>query len=303
MDPKERAKILRAIAKEYGASEDVPFDISDFIDPSKKTLLGQALNARNLMEDALAEQVLMNTGIPIPDFKKATIKQKEKFASDIFSEYYPELKNDIRVVPNLTIEDVNNQGVKKLTPVDGIYFAETGKIKLRDTDDIHSLLGTTFHEGAHGYDKHVVNYDGPDDLLYDDFVKNIEDYNTGKTDKKLNPGELYDVLGKGHHAQIPGKRDGKTFGAGALKSYLKSGKFKSLLPGALTAGAAAMAGSASDALADVVVPGGVEGVGEGSDKSLSDTQDRDLELTRDISKNNDTLTQTRLKALQRMLGK
>jgi len=45
---------------------------------------------------------------------------------------------------------------------------------------------------------------------------------------------------------------------------------------------------------------GSEKAGEGSDKMLEDSQERDVELTRDISED-DQLNQTRLRALQRML--
>jgi hypothetical protein len=79
-------------------------------------------------------------------------------------------------------------------------------------------------------------------------------------------------------------------------------RVKSFAGPAVGLGAALTAGSASDAFAEVI-PGGVDDIGKDSDKVLKDSQSRDVELTRDISKDDDTLTQTRLKALQRMLGK
>jgi hypothetical protein len=73
---------------------------------------------------------------------------------------------------------------------------------------------------------------------------------------------------RGHHNRIPDLRPDSVFELGALKSYLKSGKFKGMLPGAVGAGlGAAFAGSASDALADTLIPGGVEAAGSDSDKT------------------------------------
>ena len=73
-------------------------------------------------------------------------------------------------------------------------------------------------------------------------------------------------------------------------------RVKSVLPGVLAGGA----GLAASGLAEAF---DAEEAGRGSDKSMTDSQQRDLELTRDVSKDSDTLTQTRLRALQRMLGK
>jgi hypothetical protein len=80
-----------------------------------------------------------------------------------------------------------------------------------------------------------------------------------------------------------------------LKAKLgKSGGKKLLVP--TISGAAGLAASGLAEAFDA------EDVGEGSDKLLSDSQERDVELSRDTTKD-DKLTQTRLKALQRMLGK
>jgi hypothetical protein len=81
-----------------------------------------------------------------------------------------------------------------------------------------------------------------------------------------------------------------------LKDKLgKSGGKKLLLP--------AISGAAGLAASGLAEAFDAEDVGEGSDKLLSDSQERDVELIRDISKDDDTLTQTRLRALQKMLGK
>lgn len=78
-------------------------------------------------------------------------------------------------------------------------------------------------------------------------------------------------------------------------------KIKSVAGPSVGLGAALMAGSASDALAEVV-PGGVEDVGKGSDKALLEAQERDVELVRDTRKE-DKLSRTKLEALKRMLEK
>jgi hypothetical protein len=300
MDQKEKVKILQAIAKEYGASDEVPFDISDYIDPSEKNVKSKAYQARDLMEEALAEQVMKNTGVPIPDMK-APISKKEDFLNRIAEEIYPEMGSDIKIKPDLTYKGLDKEGKEVVKKAHGLYYPGSAKIQVADSDDLHRLLATSLHEGGHKYDDKWLGKIGTDDVFDEPLREHVKQYNEGKIKQLVKPDEAYEMIARGHHMQIPGKRDGTTFGAGALKSYLKSGKFKSLLPGALTAGAAAMAGSASDALADVVVPGGVEGVGEGSDKLLSDSQERDVELSRDTTKD-DKLTTSRLKALQRMLG-
>ena len=84
----------------------------------------------------------------------------------------------------------------------------------------------------------------------------------------------------------------------------KAGKFaaKAALPvGALGLGAA-LSDSAGDAIADILVPGGVESAGAGSDSVLSPEQQRSVEASRELS-SGEPMNQARLIALQKMLAK
>lgn len=74
---------------------------------------------------------------------------------------------------------------------------------------------------------------------------------------------------------------------------------KLALPAAV-AGSALMSDSASDAIADLVIPGGVESVGLGSDEPLTRPQRRAVEATSELS-DDAPMTRERYQALQRML--
>jgi hypothetical protein len=78
-------------------------------------------------------------------------------------------------------------------------------------------------------------------------------------------------------------------------------KVKSIAP-VVGATGALMAGSASDALADVAVPGGVEAVGQGSDQVLNPEQQQSVEASRQLS-SGEPMNQQRFQALQKMLRK
>lgn len=74
---------------------------------------------------------------------------------------------------------------------------------------------------------------------------------------------------------------------------------KLALPAAI-AGSALMSDSASDAVADMLIPGGVESVGAGSDEPLDRQQRRAVEATSELSQDA-PMTRERYQALQRML--
>lgn len=267
-DLKKKSKMLDALTKEFSARDDVPFNIEDFIDP-KKNILEKAYESRNLYEEALANQILKNTGVPIPDMK-APKSKKEQFVGDILREFYPELSFTPEVRDNLTYEDLDKEGRKVMRKAHGLYFPHNKKVIVNNTDDLLELLATTVHEGAHGYDSQSENYSSKE-LNKKALLDELKKLNEGSRKKPINAEEAYDLLAKGHHLRLPSKRDANTFGAGALKSFLKSGKFKSLIPGAGAAGAA-LAGSADEALADALIPGGLEAVGRGSDKPSQDVK-------------------------------
>jgi hypothetical protein len=284
MDNKQRLEILREIQRR---AKEGDLDTADFIS-EKLGPVKRATSARDLMEESLSDLVLQDTKYKIPG-KGSTKADVTSFLEKVLSEQYPEINPDITI----------KQQLESL----GLYDPSNKKIELL-ADEVkkspQKALATTFHEGAHQFDD--VKFPG-NSVATKELIENRPEL-TEKIKRmglSLDPTEAYEVLGKEHHLPLS-SRSGNTFGLGGLKSYLKSGKFKSVMPGAIGTGvAAAMAGSASDALADVVVPGGVEGVGEGSD-SISSQQDRDMDLIR-ASKEDQTLNTSRLKALQRMLGK
>jgi hypothetical protein len=300
MDSKDRdIKILRAIQKEYSASGDAPFNIDDFISTDVKNLGTKAFEARDLYGESAAENLLRKTGVSVPDWKTASTSEKEKFFGNILAENSPLLKQNVMVDPDLLKYDKNTG---KLVGNLGEYYPGTGLIKVSDKRDLIKSLSDFLHELGHSRDDQIENRIGiTKEIDKTPLYKHVEDLKSGKVKKVMGGEEAYKAASNLHHLKIPGRMK-EFFEKSALDSILKGNKIKSVLPGALTAGAAAMAGSASDALADVVVPGGVEGVGEGSDKLLSDSQERDVELSRDATKD-DKLTTSRLKALQRMLGK
>lgn len=65
-------------------------------------------------------------------------------------------------------------------------------------------------------------------------------------------------------------------------------------------GSAALSDSASDAIMDTLIPGGVSSAGEGSDEPLNRQQRRAVEATSELAKD-EPMTRERLQALQRML--
>jgi hypothetical protein len=237
-----------------------------------------ALVARNLSEEALAREFLKNTGLPVPG-KGASRAQLEDFLSRSLKEIYPEIE------PELRIGGLNDQyGQNRIDISD--YTAK---------QPIETTLGTAFHEGGHAYDKQILGVDGKPISLGD--LRKAK--SSGLNLKQMDPLQVYDeIVGAKHHAKIPNLREG-SYGFGALKSLLKSGTFKGVGPIAATAGAVTAA-SASDALADTLVPGGVESVGQGSDKVLSPEQEQSVEASRQLSSGS-PMNEQRLRALQKMV--
>lgn len=236
-----------------------------------------ALVARNLSEEALAREVLKNTGVPIPG-KGSSRLQVEDFLSRILKERYPEIEPELRIGGN-----ADQYGQNRIDISD--YTAK---------QPIEKTVGTVLHEGGHAYDEKVLGTTGKELDLAD--LRKAKA--SGKNLKQMDPLQVYDeILGAKHHAKIPNLREG-SYGFGALKSLLKSGTFKGIAPvaGALTAA------SASDALADTLVPGGVESVGQGSDQVLSPEQEQSVEASRQLSAG-EPMNQARMQALQRMVNR
>lgn len=79
-----RKKALEDFAK--NVEQGLPF-AEDYIQKSGN-IQSDALKARNLSEEALAQKVLDNTGISIPD-QRSSLSKKEDFLSQVLKERYP----------------------------------------------------------------------------------------------------------------------------------------------------------------------------------------------------------------------
>lgn len=226
-----RKKALEDFAKDV--ERGIPL-AEDYVGKSGD-VLKDALRARNLAEEALAQKVLDNTGIPIPDMT-SSVSKKEDFLNRILQERYPEIKSPIE------LKDMQGNA--------GEYFG--GKVSLNknliNNRDIVKLTSDVLHEGGHGYDdlKKLASFDG------DDFNKELRRLRAEGIDlKNADPAQVYELMAGKHHAKIPKLREG-TFGLGALKSYLKSGTFKGVGPvlaktaGAAAGGMASLAAEAAD---------------------------------------------------------
>lgn len=226
-----RKKALEDFAKDV--ERGVPL-AEDYIGKSGD-VFKDALRARNLAEEALAQKVLDNTGVPIPD-TSSPISKKEDFLNRILQEHYPEIKKPIEL--------------KEMPGNAGEYLG--GKVSLNkdliDKRDIVKLTSDILHEGGHGYDdiKKLASFDG------DDFNKELRRLRAEGFDlKNADPAQVYELMAQKHHAKIPNLREG-TYGLGALKSLLKTGAFKGISPvlikgaGAIAGGAASLAAEASD---------------------------------------------------------
>lgn len=221
-----RRKTLDEFAKQLSQGNPLA---EDFVD-MKKGPMSKALQARDLAEDALANEVLKNTGIPIPDDGASRLK-KEDFLNRLLQERYPELSPNVRL-GNLP-EDVLGQYDQ------GIIDLSKKRSTLENVSDL-------FHEAGHQYDDKILKFDGTPDVEKTQLLKNVPE---GRLLKDVDPIQMNEILNKGHHARIPGLRDADSFGLGALKSYLKSGTFKGVVP-AITKGALAAGGGLASLAAE-----------------------------------------------------
>jgi hypothetical protein len=248
-----RKKALEDFAKDV--ERGIPL-AEDYVGKSSNPL-ADALRARNLSEESLAQKVLDNTGIPIPD-KAASLSRKEDFLNQLLQERYPELKS------NVSFRDMNGSV--------GEY--EGGKIflnkNLANKRDVQQLTSDVLHEGAHQYDdvKKIIP-----SISQDDFNKELRKLKASGFDlKNADPAQVYEMIASKHHAKVPDLREG-TFGLGALKSYLKSGTFKGMAP-VLAKGAAAGAGGLASLAA------------EASDSEEEGSSAEQAALLRDIDQRN-----------------
>lgn len=220
----ERRKALESFAKQM--KEGIPFS-EEFIPDLDSDIHNNALLARNLEEEALANEVLKNTGNKIPA-DNAPKSKREDFLNRMVVERYPEFKD-----PNVRIGDES--------------YYQKGNIFVRDQPDILKQTSDLFHEGGHFYDEDVLKYKGKE--LNNSALRKAKA--SGMDLKSIDPTQAYEILSEGHHAKIPKLRDG-SFGLGALKSYMKDGTFKSVAPmlakgvGAVGGGMLSLASEAAD---------------------------------------------------------
>lgn len=268
-----RRKALEAYSKQVAAGNDDP---SQFINMGRN-LKGQALQSRDLAEDALANEFMKRTDLPVPG-KGATRSQKEDFLNRATKQVYPEFEPDVKL--NRYIDDM------------GSYSPTDGGILVKDNADLKKMLSTTFHEGAHKYDNKVLNFDGTDDFSK---VISPKDLPTGATNlKQLNPSQLNEIIHKGHHAKIPNLRDSDSFGLGALKSMMKSGTFKQVAGALPLVGGVAAAAMSGDASAAVPLLDEAEDVGMSASEEIQMLNDHDARVNYD----NSPAHKARLQALQ-----
>jgi hypothetical protein len=274
---KDRKQALEAFAKQL--KEGLPF--AEGLIDADNDVENNALLARNLSEQTLAHEVMKNTGVPVPG-KGSSTSQKEDFLNRIMKERYPELE------PNIQVKNIDGAA--------GTYgngVIEMDKI-LMDHLPLHKNLATTLHEAGHQYDDQILGFRGKELDL-----KTLRDLKKQGFDlKNADPAQVYELYSKGHHAQIPDLREG-SFGLGALKSYLKSGNFKSLAGpvAGLGLGAAMMP---EDASASDFIPGldQAENAGSAMDDKMMQTEVRALDNYK-----NSPAAQARRDALRRIRGR
>ena len=250
----ERRKVLEAYVKQLQSGNPLA---EDFVNPAK-SVQSQALQARNLAEDALANEVLKNTGVPIPGKGSSQLKQ-EDFLNRILSERYPELSTDVR------LQEMNDLGE---------YTDGKINVSKKIANDPLRSVSTALHEAGHQYDDKILKFDGTDDVSK---LKGKITAPNGRLLTDIDPAEAYEIIAKGHHAEIHKLREG-SFGLGALKSMLKSGNFKSIAGpvAGLGLGAAMMPDEASAA---DFIPGldQAENAGSAMDDKMMQTEVKALQ--------------------------
>jgi hypothetical protein len=210
------------------------------------------LHARDFAGEALADQVLRNTGIPVPGEGSSRAKV-EDFLNQLLKETHPELHD-----PNVNIE--------KMGYANGSYFPGDDKIRLDDDmvkkDGLRKTVATTLHEGAHKFDNKMLDFDGSNSVKYQDLKNNVPN---GRLLSDLDPMHQYDLMSKNHHAKIPNLRDADSFEHGALKSLMKSGTFRQIAGALPLIGGIAAASMSGDASAAVPLLDEADDIGESKD--------------------------------------
>lgn len=262
-----RKDILEKYIKQM--KEGIPF-AEEFIDVDPNDIRNNSLLARNLTEDALAHEVLKNTGVPIPD-KRASRLKKEDFLNRIANEVYPDFSN-----PNIRLGD------------DSSYYK--GKTTVNSQNDLLRNVSDSLHEMGHKYDTEKLKV--PTDEILDE--KSVRKMAKTMNLRDKDPLEVYELISKNHHATIPDIRE-ESYGLSNLKNALKGKPIRSLVGPMLGVGLGLATGS--DAMAAVPILGDSEDVGNADD---------DFEMIGEAQGNNNykdsKARQDRLNALNKLKG-
>jgi hypothetical protein len=264
----DRRKLLEAFSSQLKGGDS---RMDKFIDVSQSDLY-RASDARDLAQEALANEVLKNTGVPIPG-KGSSQSKVEDFYNRIIKERYPELEPDVQL--------------RNLIQEGALGEYGDGKIGVDKQFSKQSLLGsvgTSLHEAGHQYDDQVLGKAG----------KNFQ-LEKFAAPAGADASEIYEKLAKGHHKTIPNLREG-SYGLGALKSMLKSGTFKQVVGAAPLIGGGIAAAVSGDARAAVPFLGDSEDVG------MSGADERAMLNEHDARVNYDK-SAARADALRKLTGK
>ena len=273
-------KIRRQALEKY-ARDVKDYDLSDsgIYLPKRNNIMDQALEARDLAEDALGNEVLKTTGVSIPG-KGATKSQIENFFQDLAKEQYPDL-------PEMKLKIDNVKGLE------GYYDPSSDLIGLDEQvvrKDPAKAVGSFLHEKGHRLDKKLGHTGSPIDNKAFRSIKSKLSVNTDPTD-------IYEMVNEAskHHAKIPG-REG-SYGLSNLKNILKGRALRGLGPLATGVGAAAALSSG-----DVAALSGVENIGEGSTKHLTEKDLQDIDTLKQI-REEDQLKPSSFNKLRNILNK
>jgi hypothetical protein len=228
MDYKEGAiqKLLKRL-------RDGDIEVDDLINKEGASYDQVSKRARNLYEDTLGSEYLRQTGVSVPDLKRANPKQMEKFYNDILAENYPELSGKVGVEYRPLKDSMGEYDPnKKVVRINPEYVT-----------DMNRGTGTALHEFGHAYDDlEVGDFDPiPEESNKASKLKAMKEQGItrGSQLQKLPASDIYQHRNRGHHAILKKLRDAGGFGLGALKGLTNSGTFKSAVPFAGTIAALA----------------------------------------------------------------
>lgn len=248
----EDKDLLNAISKliQDGASEE---EISELLQ-KKGDNISTSRAARDVFERSLAQQYMKNTGVSVPDYKTASTGKLENYIGDILGEQNPALKNaNIKVLNEMS-------GA-------GAYDPATNTIELNRNSptnrDIKGLTASGLHEGAHSFDEksglYLKNPSVEDNIMSGSATKKLmksQGIKTGTDLAKKEASVINEIVQAGHHANIPGVREG-SFGRANLLNILKGRAVRAVpfVGPALAAGATMLATGDVSAATQAATPG------------------------------------------------